>query len=73
MSKLGNYITNSSNVTLKENNWWFSRENQRKIIFDIAIKLVVDSGEEPSQAIELAEELVDTYHKRHVQKSTRID
>jgi hypothetical protein len=45
-----------------EEEFWFSRANQKKMVFDLGIKLLVSEEMTPKEAIEMAQEYVDTFY-----------
>ena len=66
------YIENSTNVELKESDdWWFSRANQQKYIFNIAAQLVVHQDYAAEDALSIADDLCSEFHARYINKHTR--
>ena len=46
----------------QEEEFWFSRANQKKMVFDLGAKLLVSEEMTPLEAIEMAQEYVDTFY-----------
>ena len=46
----------------QEEEFWFSRSNQKKMVFDLGAKLLVSEEMTPQEAIEMAQEYVDTFY-----------
>lgn len=46
----------------QEEEFWFSRGNQKKMVFDLGAKLLVSEEMTPQEAIEMAQEYVDTFY-----------
>lgn len=52
--------------------YWFSRQNQNKMVLDFASRLVVaDSEISTEDAINTAQELIDTFYEQVLQKTTK--
>ena len=66
------YIQNSSNVEFKESeDWWFTRANQQKYIFNIASQLMIHQDYEVSEALDIADDLCSSFHHKYINRSTR--
>ena len=46
----------------QEEEYWFSRANQKKMVFDLGAKLLASEEMTPLEAIEMAQEYVDTFY-----------
>lgn len=46
----------------QEEEFWFSRAQQKKMVFDLGAKLLVSEEMTPQEAIEMAQEYVDTFY-----------
>ena len=46
----------------QEEEFWFSRANQKKMVFDLGAKLLASDEVTPLDAIEIAQEYVDTIY-----------
>lgn len=46
----------------QEEEYWYSRGNQKKMIYDLGSRLMVSEEMSPSEAIALAQEYVDTFY-----------
>ena len=46
----------------QEEEFWFSRGNQKKMVFDLGAKLLVSEEMTPLEAIEMAQDYVDTFY-----------
>ena len=52
--------------------YWFSRQNQNKMVLKYAAQLVVaDANISPEQAVNTAQQLVDTFYRLILQKTTK--
>ena len=71
-TKFRHYIENSTNVNLKESDdWWFTRANQQRYIFQIASQLIIHQDYACDDALTIADELCSEFHKRYISKKTR--
>ena len=63
--KLNSYIDCSSNVTLKpEEEFWFSRPNQRKLTYLLAKDLLLAENMHPEEAIEQAMDFHNLFYDK---------
>lgn len=46
----------------QEPEFWFSRANQKKMVYELGAKLMVAEEMTPTEAIALAQEYVDTFY-----------
>ena len=46
----------------QEEEFWFSRAQQKKMVFDLGAKLLVSEEMTPQEAIEMAQDYVDTFY-----------
>ena len=46
----------------QEEEFWFSRAQQKKMVFELGAKLLVSEEMTPLEAIEMAQEYVDTFY-----------
>lgn len=47
----------------QEEEFWFSRANQKKMVFELGAKLLVSEEMTPKEAIEMAQDYVDTFYE----------
>ena len=45
-----------------EEEFWFSRGNQKRMVFELGAQLLVSDEMTPKEAIELAQEFIDTFY-----------
>ena len=46
----------------QEEEFWFSRANQKKMVYELGAKLMVAEEMTPKEAIEMAQDYVDTFY-----------
>ena len=67
--KLQTYLNNSDTEVCE---YWFSRQNQNKMVLEYASQLVVaNAGITAEEAIRTAQDLVNTFYKLVLQKTTK--
>lgn len=47
----------------EEPEFWFSRGNQKKMVFELGARLLVDDDLTPREAIALAQDYIDTFYE----------
>ena len=63
-------LINKSDTEPQE--YWFSRQNQNKMVLEYAAALVIaDSDITAEQAVNTAQSLIDTFYKLILQKTTK--
>lgn len=45
-----------------EEEFWFSRGNQKRMVFELGAQLLVSEEMTPKEAIEMAQEFIDTFY-----------
>lgn len=45
-----------------EEEFWFSRGNQKRMVFELGSKLLVSEEMTPKEAIEMAQDFIDTFY-----------
>jgi hypothetical protein len=48
---------------IQEEEFWFSRGNQKRMVFELGFQLLVSEDMKPKEAIDIAQDYVDTFYK----------
>ena len=59
---LNSMIAQSQFAQPQEEEFWFSRANQKKMVYELGAQLLVSEEMTPNEAIEMAQEYVDTFY-----------
>ena len=59
---LHSMIAQSQFAQPQEEEFWFSRANQKKMVYELGANLLVSEEMTPNEAIEMAQEYVDTFY-----------
>ena len=59
---LHSMIAQSQYAQPQEEEFWFSRANQKKMVYELGAQLLVSEEMTPNEAIEMAQEYVDTFY-----------
>ena len=61
-TKLNNMIDRSSNVTLKENDFWYSYANQKKLKYNLAVQILLHCDVSVKEAIQMSEDFHNKFY-----------
>ena len=59
---LHSMLSQSQYAQPQEGEFWFSRANQKKMVYELGAQLLVSEEMTPNEAIEMAQEYVDTFY-----------
>ena len=59
---LHSMLAQSQYAQPQEEEFWFSRANQKKMVYELGAQLLVSEEMTPNEAIEMAQEYVDTFY-----------
>ena len=59
---LHSMLSQSQYAQPQEEEFWFSRANQKKMVYELGAQLLVSEEMTPNEAIEMAQEYVDTFY-----------
>lgn len=70
--RLQGFIDNSSTTKPEDSEYWFSRQNQNKLMFEHASKLLVaDSSYDADSAIREARAFINAFYNTVLKQTTR--
>ena len=61
-TKLNEMIANSSNVTLKENDFWYSYANQKRLKYNLAVHLLLNCEVTVKEAVQMSEDFHNKFY-----------
>ena len=59
---LASMLEKSQYAHTQEEEYWFSRNQQKKMVFDLGAKLLVSDDMTPKDAIAMAQDYIDTFY-----------